>query len=598
MKKISNLEKLKARPTDSYKNFIEQIRFPLFKKLRENTTITFTFPYTVLVGANGCGKSSVLQALYGCPQGQSTGDFWFTTSIDPIKESTKGEPYRYIYSYKVKELKKSVSVIKTRAKRAGNLDYWETSKPRRRDGLDSLPEDISAKEAKYRNKTRWNPVEKSVIFIDFKSEISAFDKFFYFGTFIERYTLKTKQDFLRYRGKQLKHCFDTGQDTSFHSHQSDFVTQLDKNALNWISMILGKSYKSATVVKHDFFNNDGLSIYFKQKGLQYSEAAAGSGEVAIVSCVLQVLSAEKGALVLLDEPEVSLHPGAQNSLKEFLFQMSLEKELQIVLCTHSPYFVENLPPNAVKVFHQSDDGFMDVIDAAMPDQAFVRIGNSLVAQKIVFVEDELQMHMFKRAVRLIDDKLLELLDIKVHPGGASSIKSNQINQILVSDSEDICCFLDGDEKHDDFPIYSDNIPRANYPELKNIFEDYVGQAIAFPLNGGNADNAQEKEECYLRAIDIYSKQFFFANTQTPEHLLLFTLDEFGDFSEEDEVDSETAKQEMKQYAVTHFDEPEVSALDILNAQRGLLSKVPKENPLWLEYVERVREVLVYLKLGQ
>lgn len=40
----------------------------------------------MLVGKNGTGKSSVLQAIYGCPQNKSTGDYWFSTDVDPIED--------------------------------------------------------------------------------------------------------------------------------------------------------------------------------------------------------------------------------------------------------------------------------------------------------------------------------------------------------------------------------------------------------------------------------------------------------------------------------------------------------------------------------
>ena len=75
-------EKIKGR----FQNYIEYMQFPKYKNLKENTRIDFSFPLTILVGKNGTGKSSVLHAIYGAPSGQSTGDFWFSTQVDPIKD--------------------------------------------------------------------------------------------------------------------------------------------------------------------------------------------------------------------------------------------------------------------------------------------------------------------------------------------------------------------------------------------------------------------------------------------------------------------------------------------------------------------------------
>lgn len=52
----------------------------------------------------------------------------------------------------------------------------------------------------------------------------------------------------------------------------------------------------------------------------YSEANAGSGEIAVVQLVRRIEKARDYSLVLLDEPEVSLHPGAQENLKEYLLE--------------------------------------------------------------------------------------------------------------------------------------------------------------------------------------------------------------------------------------------------------------------------------------
>ncbi|PQJ47921.1 hypothetical protein BTN99_05495 [Vibrio campbellii] len=93
------INSVEGRAINSLPNYILQIRFPYFKKLKKDSTINFDFPFTVLVGPNGSGKSSTLQALYGCPAGYNVAHYWFSTAIDPITESG-GEAYRYIYKYK------------------------------------------------------------------------------------------------------------------------------------------------------------------------------------------------------------------------------------------------------------------------------------------------------------------------------------------------------------------------------------------------------------------------------------------------------------------------------------------------------------------
>jgi predicted ATPase len=83
--------------------------------------------------------------------------------------------------------------------------------------------------------------------------------------------------------------------------------------------------------------------------MSYTEAFAGSGEFAVVRLVVALAGAQPGSLILLDEPEVSLHPGAQERLMSFLYVRVKKLKHQAVLATHSPGIIRWLPPEAIKV---------------------------------------------------------------------------------------------------------------------------------------------------------------------------------------------------------------------------------------------------------
>jgi predicted ATPase len=74
-----------------FPGYITHIRFPRYKNMVSGSQINFDFPVTALVGANGSGKTSVLNALYGAPIRNSTGQYWFSTKVDPIEEG-EGSP--------------------------------------------------------------------------------------------------------------------------------------------------------------------------------------------------------------------------------------------------------------------------------------------------------------------------------------------------------------------------------------------------------------------------------------------------------------------------------------------------------------------------
>ena len=586
------LEQLKSRGINSYPNFIEEIRFPLFKQLKHGASITFDFPFTALAGPNGSGKTSALQAIYGCPKGYNTGDFWFSTSLDPIVEGNELGPYRYIYKYRIQYIKTSVEVINIRRKRsasqtrAENPDYWETDKPRLSDGMQPLPE-RTPRTSNFRSATRWNPVSKKVVYIDFKSELSAFDKCFNFGSFTKRKNIHSIQDFLRSRSKPLRFAVETGRNNlSFHSKKVTSNELLTDEELKSVSKILGKNYSSARIIEHDYFDSGGISIVFNESGNEYSEAVAGSGEVAIVSCVRQVLSAPKGSLILLDEPEVSLHPGAQYELREFLFSQIMRRGHQVVLSTHSPSFIDDLPPAAIKLFSKTDEGFYDIVNSVLPEQAFIRIGSKFVVDKSIYVEDSLARCLVEKALKQIGEDFLSLYSVKIYPGGGPKIKKDLLVNLSVTAVDGAFILLDGDQKLHDQQIFRADLSPAQVDDIERIFTEYTGVGLELPLNGG--DNTDQKKEMYLSALDTYNERFRFLNTENPEELIWNALTGV-DVDLEPYININCYKQRFVNYTKDRIGSS--TAQEILIFQRQLLNQIPIDEPIWQEFVEVIRGVV-------
>lgn len=576
-----------TRPLKSYPNFIEGIRFPLYKKLKPNLDINFSYPFTALVGPNGCGKTSVLHALFGCPIKQSTSQFWFSTAMDPIVEGDSKSPNRYIYRYTPSHLSSPVEVLKIRRARAGNPDYWEPDKPRKQDGMLALPEKISKKDMPYRSASRWNPVKKNVVYIDFRSEISAFDKFFNFGTFTKGKTINSKQDYLRVRSKALLRAINN----SFYTYRGRKVQakyQLDDVTLKVLSKILNKAYSEAFVVEHNLFDAPGFSIIFKDKLNRYSEAVAGSGEVAIASAVLKVMNAPKGSLILMDEPEVSLHPAAQKELRAFLLEKINTEGHQIIVSTHSRYFIDELPRGAIKVFYQTPNGDFDVINDASSEQAFVRIGETIDNKKEIFVEDELMKLLVERAVKIIDEDLLNTIDVKVLPGGGPQIKQTILSDIAVTGSQQRYALLDGDQKLQVTKIETENLTSSDLKNLDQIIVNYIGCDVKFPLDGGNKPNTEQKIKYQLAAIEAYNSKFYFCNTEIPEELIwnstIHIVPTLSNYDSEPDY-----KKKFIKLTCDALDTDDVTSSDILHEQKRLLSKM--SGPLWNEFINTVRQIV-------
>jgi predicted ATPase len=544
---IALLEKSRGKYPNFFPGYITHIRFPRYKNIADGMCIEFTFPVTALVGANGSGKTSVLNALYGAPARKSTGQFWFSTKVDPIEEG-EGSPSRFIYGHFNKSLKAVVETRKARVRkvRGGRPDpnYWE---PTKESAGDEMIEPVLAAGKKYqgRSKDRWNPVTRDVLYINFRKELSAFDKYFYFGkdpalaqpskpdlaangqakpvkARVRRIT--SKMDQVRYDASWLARVIEAN-DTSVEAWGRKVATEnrlLTNEELEVLSFVLGRTYAEARWIRHRLFKGDGgLSIVFKTKFGRYSEAFAGSGEVAVTSCVVQVLQAAKGTLVLLDEPEVSLHPGAQERLLAFMAHMARTRQLQVVFSTHSPHLVTALPDDAIKTFHQLDAGRFAVVPATHPYAAFRRLGAVGGGRIRVLVEDRLAKAVVEQALLTFADAAeREVFSVEFPSGGADAILKYQ-GPVLMTAPGHTLVLLDGDKQHLPAFIDPDTIPAAEDDSLGAKILEAAGVEPELTVDGGaQGGNAAQRVAAQRKYLRWLRANVAYIPGSCPEELVL------------------------------------------------------------------------------
>ncbi len=499
--------------------FIDFLRLHSFKNIADQTSINFGFPVTAMIGANGCGKSSVLQALYGCPEGFSLGRYWFSTKLDPISDESESRPY-VVYGYR-SEAGEDREVVKTRIKwdkqdgASQNLDYWEPSRPIKKLGMKLLP-----------GKARHPAITKNVMVIDFRYQLSAFDRYFYLEE-VEPYHAKkrrSQQDVIRLRSEAILQALDG----DVHPRRAEPVHQLTADQCSTISRILGKRYQSGKVLHHRFHGFWANTVVFESESvtnpLRYTEANAGSGEVAVTLMVHKLSQAKSGTLVLLDEPEYSLHPGAQREVLRYLLQQCVEKQLQVVFTTHAPAMVEGLPTAAIKVFEQESltDKFVVCQDRNV-DEAFLSIGQRTLARATIRVEDALAKELLEEVLRRmaknnsIPPDFISLVDIKYFPGGVGSMKQDAA-QYSRYGRFDIFTVLDGTERPTSSVdlksiTMAERTPEALSSKLKDLTKEKIIFAIDGGANGGRSDQLVPAIERY---IEYWNHRVRFLPFNAPE----------------------------------------------------------------------------------
>ena len=85
-------------------------------------------------------------------------------------------------------------------------------------------------------------------------------------------------------------------------------------------------------------NSNNLYLEFSFDKIKHSSNGAGDGYINIFNIVDSLYDSTENNVILIDEPEISLHPDLQRKLFNLLVEYSKDK--QIIVSTHSPYFVD------------------------------------------------------------------------------------------------------------------------------------------------------------------------------------------------------------------------------------------------------------------
>lgn len=505
--------KFKERKFDK---FIHEMCFPKFKSFAPDVRISFRFPITVLVGPNGGGKSSILHAAWGMPLKHSTSRFWFSTPVDPIDFDANNQN-RYWYSHFIKPLN---LVVETR-KMCGNKNhgYWEPTRPALKEGMQGMPTKNAAT-APFMSPTgdRWTPVDRTPYYFNAKAESSAFDRFF---NSAELSSLSARQDyFVKYSGK-LREVID-GSLSSFIYYSVERVAEnfvLSADQLNSVNKILQKNYSEARYIRHTLYdkNAHSPSVIFKTASRSYSECFAGSGELAVVNFVLALGNLEDYGLLLLDEPETSLHPGAQEKLAELLLRLVNDKHIQVIISTHSPTFVQLLPAEALVVLDETPIG---VMPRPFPTKAsaFERLGIVDKEKITILTEDKLLKAVVDRAVSFFPKPLRDKVNVVPAELGVSEMLSNQVRAHIQADSK-VLMVVDGDQA--DIEKIFDQEPDDLSPKQKQVVLEKL-KDLNVSVIGSTADLNGWMRWCKNRVVllDQVCPEQILLELLNPKHPLL------------------------------------------------------------------------------
>lgn len=221
------------------------------------------------------------------------------------------------------------------------------------------------------------------------------------------------QHFVRAHRKAVKLASES--DKTWPTYFNDFQ---DVKLLNHYLAQLGYSWGFRSDI-------DQLSYWFvlKKDGREFFSGMFSSGEREIVHFLLAMFALNvQDGLVLVDEPELHLHPRWQKIFLRLFRDLSPEKNNQFLVTTHSPSFVTPDTIDSVTRIYGSTSGSGRVAlrEVDLPEKkSLVRMINSQNNERLFFADTVVLVEGISD--RLIFESLLENVAARFHVSAAVEV---------------------------------------------------------------------------------------------------------------------------------------------------------------------------------
>jgi predicted ATPase len=152
-----------------------------------------------------------------------------------------------------------------------------------------------------------------------------------------------------------------------------------------LSHVLGRKYSKARFATSDVDKKRAVGLLEREWG-ELSQFHQGAGEDATLDLFRTLQGLPDNSLLLIDEVEASLHPRAQRRLVRFLLWLARQRRIQVILSTHSPFVLEELPQEARILLLPGPQG-LSVVYGISAEFAMSRLDDEVHHEAYIFVED-------------------------------------------------------------------------------------------------------------------------------------------------------------------------------------------------------------------
>ncbi|MDD2297770.1 MAG: AAA family ATPase [Sphaerochaetaceae bacterium] len=224
----------------------------------------------------------------------------------------------------------------------------------------------------------------------------------------------------------------------FRSDLSGMKTKsLNSEFRKYLSNIMGRAYDETDIMSSSSYSLRKCKIGESS----FSSFNSGSGEDILMEFLYVLQECPTGSLIIVEEIELGLHPEAVIRLAGHLQDIILKKKLQVIVSTHSEYFIDNVPQISRVLIQRSNREHIISISPTTRFAMGIMTGNAMPEMN-VYCEDYFAELLIKQSLPIDLRSRTHIVPV----GSNSQLISQTLFHIRAEFGQHILILWDGDQR--------------------------------------------------------------------------------------------------------------------------------------------------------